>query len=52
MVFTLYKYRVSADGGQTWTEQFLTEDEAQEEIERYGYLCERADNWSFKEIYA
>lgn len=52
MVFTLYKYRVSADGGHTWTVQWLTEAEAQEEIDLYGHLCERADNWSFKKIYA
>lgn len=52
MVFTQYKYRISSDGGNTWTEQWLTEAEAQEKITRYSHLCERADNWSFKNIYA
>lgn len=51
MVFTQYKYRISADGGKTWTVQWLTEEEAQEEVSRYGHLCERADNWSHQEIY-
>jgi len=32
-------YRISADGGNTWTEQWLTEEEAKEEEKKY--ICER-----------
>ena len=52
MVFTLFKYRVSADGGLSWSEQWLTEAEAKEEITLFGHLCERMDNFSFQKIYA
>lgn len=52
MVWTMFKYRVSADEGETWTEQWLTETEAREEVERYGYLCERVDSTSFKKVFA
>lgn len=52
MVFTLYKYRISEDKGRTWTEQWLTETEAREEIEIYGHLCERVDSTSFNKIFA
>lgn len=40
MTFVLKLYRVSADNGETWTEQWLTENEAQESIEKYGMICE------------
>lgn len=33
-------YHISADGGKTWTKQLLTEEEAVEESEKYGHLCE------------
>ena len=51
MVFVQYKYRVSEDNGKTWTERWLTEDEAEEVINLDGHLCERADHWSFKKIF-
>mgnify|MGYP004504296707 CR=1 FL=1 len=39
-------YRISADGGKTWTEQLLTKAEAIAESEKYDHLCnliERGD---------
>jgi len=33
-------YRISADGGETWTSQILTEAEANREREEYGYIVE------------
>lgn len=51
MKFTLYKFRISADNGQTWTEQWLTENEATEE-RNAGRICERVDLFSFQIIYA
>lgn len=41
MAFLWHKYRISADGGRTWTEQWLTEDEARDEI-KSGRLCIRS----------
>lgn len=33
-------YKVSADGGQSWTEQWFTAQEAKESVEVYGHICE------------
>ena len=33
-------YRISADGGETWTSQILTDTEASREREEYGYIVE------------
>jgi len=44
MMWTLYQYCVSADGGKTWTIQWLTSDEAREEAEKYGHICENLGN--------
>lgn len=35
----MHLYRISADGGNTWTEQWMTEEEAREEEK--NYICER-----------
>ena len=39
-----FEYRISADGGKSWTVQYLTESEAKEHIEKYSWLCERTDS--------
>ena len=31
-------YHISADGGKSWTTQYLTDDEAAEQLTKYGYM--------------
>lgn len=38
----MHLYRISADGGNTWTEQWLTDEEANDE--RKCYICELKQN--------
>lgn len=35
-------YLISADGGETWTEQLLTPDEVMTELDM-GHLCKRGN---------
>lgn len=51
MAYELKLYSVSADGGETWTEQWLTATEAKEQIIKYGFLCKQANWHSVKYIY-
>lgn len=37
-------YRISGDNGKSWTLQWLTDDEAKEETEKSGVLCELANH--------
>ena len=49
-MFKLYLYRMSADNGNTWTEQWMTENEAKE-VKREGYIVIACDSRLFyKEI--
>lgn len=50
-VFKLRLYRISADGGDTWSEQYLTAAESAELRELYHYICELVRPNDFKEIY-
>lgn len=50
MMGELHLYRISSDGGITWTEQWCTDIEAAEECK--DHLCERVDRSSVKRIYA
>lgn len=38
----LYKYKISADGGKTWTEQWLSETEAKKE-QSAGLIVQQLD---------
>ena len=49
-MWEMHLYRISRDGGVTWTEQWLTDNEAKEEGKEH--LCERANAYSVKRIYA
>ena len=49
-MFKLYLYRISADNRKTWTEQWMTENEAKE-VEREGYIVVACDKrLHYKEI--
>lgn len=50
-IIKLQLYRISADGGKTWTEQWLTAAEAAEHRERYHFICEPVNPYHFKEIF-
>lgn len=39
-MFRLYLYDISADGGQTWTSQWLIENEAEEE-KKNGWIVKK-----------
>lgn len=51
MKYTLSLYRVSADGGKSWTEQWLTVEEAEEFAKDGGCICEKVDG-CMKKIWA
>lgn len=51
-IIKLRLYRISADGGKTWTEQWLTAAEAAEIREVYHDLCELVTPYSSKELHA
>lgn len=38
----MHLYEISADGGQTWTKQWLTDNELAEMLNQYGYLIRQA----------
>lgn len=42
-------YKISADGGETWTTQYITEDEAERE-RKEGYIVERERRPSLDEL--
>jgi len=39
----MYLFDISADGGKTWTAQWLTEEEADEHRREHGYILEEHD---------
>lgn len=49
-MYKMHLYEVSADNGNTWTTQWLTENEVKE-CKGYGYIVKLKDNGlSYKEI--
>lgn len=54
MAYRLKWYNISADGGKTWTAQWITENEANEMRTKYGYavvLCpENRPTFKYKEV--
>lgn len=39
MVWNLKQYKISADGGKSWTVQWLHENEAKEMVEKDDCIC-------------
>lgn len=50
MKYMLYAYKVSADGGKTYTMQYFTEEEA-EEHKAMGYIVEKNTNRNPRKVY-